>query len=104
MGSVVHIFGVHFLAYPTDKVRCLEREAQASVIAAYMQEKVMYPTEQVIVLGDFNDYAPNMPDAANSKPISRFLFSSFFFSILLIYALFIPTLHSHSAFKTTANQ
>ena len=67
---------MHLLAYPDDKVRCLEREAQATVIAAFMESNVVNTNEETIVLGDLNDFSPSMSDAANSKPISRFIYTS----------------------------
>jgi exonuclease III len=64
--------GLHFIAYPTDALRCAEREAQATVI-----QNVIIPYVQkgyeVIVMGDFNDYDEDPLDANDNVPISHVL-------------------------------
>lgn len=68
----IAIIGTHFLAYPTDKQRCAERETQAQVI-----QKVIYNYIQrgyeVIISGDLNDFDGEILDANNNKPISSVL-------------------------------
>lgn len=64
------LIGLHFLAYPTDKERCIKREAQATVIKNIF-EKEMDAGREVIVLGDVNDFDADVLDASSSKPISR---------------------------------
>lgn len=71
-GSNIAFIAVHLLAIPTDSTRCVEREAQASVlqniILGYIDKGY-----DVIVLGDFNDYDSEVLDINNNKPISRVL-------------------------------
>jgi len=66
------MIGAHLIAFPTDKQRCAEREAQAqvlqNVIAKYIDKGV-----EVIVLGDFNDFDAEVLDANNNKPLSMAL-------------------------------
>ena len=68
----VALIGAHLLAYPTDKTRCAEREAQAQVIQNILYDYIKRGYE-LIVLGDFNDYDAEIPDANNHKPISHVL-------------------------------
>jgi exonuclease III len=64
------IIGVHFLAYPTDSTRCAEREAQATVIRSQV-DKYLNLGNEVIVMGDFNDFDEKYTDANNNIPISK---------------------------------
>jgi len=66
------IIGVHLLAIPDSVSRCLEREAQATVVAGVIRDAVQDGNE-VIVLGDYNDYDPDILDSNNNKPISSVL-------------------------------
>ena len=66
------VIGVHFLAYPTDSIRCAEREAQATIIRNYV-DKYLDLGNQVIVMGDFNDFDGTYIDANNNIPISQVL-------------------------------
>jgi len=66
------IIGVHLLAIPDSVPRCLEREAQATVVAGLVQEALLSGNE-IIVLGDYNDYDPDILDSNNNKPISSAL-------------------------------
>lgn len=68
----IALIGAHLLAYPTDKTRCAEREAQAQVIQNILYDYIKRDYE-LIVLGDFNDYDAEIPDANNHKPISHVL-------------------------------
>lgn len=66
------LIGVHFLAQPDNLERASRREAQAEVI------RNLVDTEQaegrlVVVLGDFNDFDPHIPDVKGSQPIARTL-------------------------------
>jgi exonuclease III len=68
----IAFIGAHLLAFPTDSLRCAEREAQATVlqnvIISYIDKKY-----EVIMLGDFNDFDENTPDRNNNIPTSRVL-------------------------------
>jgi exonuclease III len=68
----VALIAGHLLAIPTDKTRCAEREAQASVL-----QKVIYSYinkgYEVIMMGDFNDYDAEILDMNNNKPTSKVL-------------------------------
>jgi exonuclease III len=68
----IALIGAHLLAYPTDKTRCAEREAQAQVLQNILFDYITRGAE-VIVLGDLNDYDAEIPDANNHKPISHVL-------------------------------
>jgi exonuclease III len=64
--------GLHFLARPSDKTRCPQREAQAVVLRDLVRSKTM-DGEYVVILGDFNDYDPLAIGVDNRKPISATL-------------------------------
>jgi len=66
------MIGLHFLAIPTDVVRCAEREAQATVLQSYVYDYISRGYE-VVVLGDFNDYDLEVKDSNNSLPNSMVL-------------------------------
>ena len=66
--------GAHLLANPTDPVRCAEREAQAQVLQNLVVKlKNDYPEDEVILIGDFNDYDNDILDINNHMPISKVL-------------------------------
>jgi len=67
------IFGMHLLAYPDYQDRCIQREAQASVIANLVASEGFGQGHSVVVLGDLNDFDRKVKDAANSAPISQVL-------------------------------
>jgi len=63
------IIGLHLLAFPTTAERCVEREAQATVIRSIIDQ---HPGYHVAVLGDFNDYDADLVDESLvSIPTSR---------------------------------
>jgi len=66
------ILGMHFLAFPTDKARCSQREAQALVIRDLITSRLA-DGDHVIVVGDLNDYSDQVPDIVSDKPTSRVL-------------------------------
>ena len=70
--TYIAFIGVHFVAFPTDSVRCAQREAQAQVIQniIYYYIKNNY---DIILLGDFNDFDGEILDANSNKPLSRVL-------------------------------
>ena len=66
----IAMMSLHLLAFPTREDRCIEREAQAKVAEKIIQSYVERNYE-IIVLGDFNDYDPNILDLNNDIPISQ---------------------------------
>jgi len=64
------MIGIHFLAFPDDKARCVQREAQATVIQQLSRE---LSDSHIVILGDINDYDPDILDASGSVPISQVL-------------------------------
>jgi endonuclease/exonuclease/phosphatase family metal-dependent hydrolase len=69
-GKYIRMFGQHLLAYPTDPPRCVQREAQVSVMRDQINDALALNYE-VILFGDFNDYSDQVPDVANDVPTSR---------------------------------
>lgn len=63
------LIGVHFIAFPDDRRRALQREAQAQVIRTIARREALAQGREVVILGDLNDY-DNFPDAAGSQSIS----------------------------------
>jgi hypothetical protein len=68
----IAMIGAHLLAFPTDTMRCAEREAQASVLQSVIYEYIQQKYE-IIMLGDFNDFDENVVDANNNIPTSQVL-------------------------------
>jgi exonuclease III len=66
------MIGAHLIAFPTDKMRCAEREAQAQVLQNAIYGYISKGYE-VIFLGDLNDFDSEVLDANNNKPISTVL-------------------------------
>jgi hypothetical protein len=64
--------GLHLLAFPDRLDRCVQREAQATVIQQLVAQ-VNADNANVIILGDLNDFDPKVLDAADSVPISGVL-------------------------------
>ncbi len=71
-GQPVTLVGVHFLAYPDNVERRPQREAQAEVIRRLV-EREKAAGRAVVVLGDLNDFDPDVPDANGSRPITNVL-------------------------------
>ena len=70
----IHIIGVHFLAYPTDVTRCAQREAQAQIIQnLIINIMTNYPEDELIVIGDMNDFDGDVLDVNSNKPLSSVL-------------------------------
>jgi len=69
-GKPITMFGQHFLAFPTDPARCVQREAQASVMRQYIEPEIN-ANRDVIVFGDYNDYSDKVLDSSNDVPTSR---------------------------------
>lgn len=68
----IAFIGAHLLAFPTDSLRCAEREAQATVLQNVIISYVKKNYE-IIMLGDFNDFDENTLDRNNNKPTSHVL-------------------------------
>lgn len=68
----VAYISLHLIAYPTDSERCAKREAQAKVVQQMIEDAINQGYE-IFVIGDFNDYDPDVIDANNSEPISKVL-------------------------------
>ncbi|KAI9102824.1 Endonuclease/exonuclease/phosphatase [Phlyctochytrium arcticum] len=75
-GIRIFLTGNHFIAYPDKPERCEKREAQASIISNNIKTHLNRNNgDEVIVLGDLNDYDEEIVDAAGAvdQPISRAL-------------------------------
>ena len=68
----ISLISFHLIAYPMDPNRCAKREAQAKIIEQSIITEIEKGNE-VIVMGDFNDYDNEINDANNDKPISQVL-------------------------------
>jgi exonuclease III len=68
----IALIGAHLLAFPTDKQRCVEREAQSQVLQNIIHDYIQKHYE-IIVAGDFNDFDGKVVDANNNYPISSVL-------------------------------
>jgi len=68
----IAVLGIHLLAYPTDVLRCAEREAQAQVIQNIIVKYIQKGYE-IILSGDFNDFDGDVLDVNNNRPISSVL-------------------------------
>lgn len=66
------IFGLHLLAFPDDVTRCVQREAQATVIQQLVAKEIG-AGNSVIVMGDLNDFDSVVADASGNIPISSVL-------------------------------
>lgn len=63
---------VHLLAGSSSPQRCLQREAQATVIRNFVTGLVTEPNKRFIIVGDMNDYDDSLKDAASDVPISKY--------------------------------
>jgi exonuclease III len=72
LSKPLSIFGMHFLAFPDDPMRCVQREAQASVMRSLIAEAIQ-AGHSVVALGDMNDFDGTIVDASKSVPISQVL-------------------------------
>lgn len=71
-GIKIFMIAVHLLAYPTDSYRCAAREAQAQIL----QEQIfslISDSNELILLGDLNDFDNLIPDLNLNKPTSQVL-------------------------------
>jgi len=66
---LIIFFNHHFLAFPTQADRCVQREAQAQVMRGLINSA---PSgDQIVVFGDYNDYSDAVPDSVDDVPTSR---------------------------------
>jgi len=70
MTKPLSLIGLHFLAFPDDLARCVQREAQATVI---QQLSKQFSSNHLIILGDMNDFDPSVEDASDSITITGVL-------------------------------
>ena len=68
----IAMIGVHLVAFPTDPVRCAQREAQAQIIQNAIISYISKGFD-VIVSGDFNDFDPDVQDVNDNRPLSSVL-------------------------------
>ena len=66
------LVGAHLLSNPSDASRCLQREAQAQVLRELIDE-YHEPGDNLIILGDMNDFDAAAPDVGGQMPISQVL-------------------------------
>jgi endonuclease/exonuclease/phosphatase family metal-dependent hydrolase len=71
-GMKVAMIGAHFIAIPTDPIRCAQREGQAQVLQYVVSDYIAKGFE-VILLGDMNDFDSEVLDMNSDKPISKTL-------------------------------
>jgi endonuclease/exonuclease/phosphatase family metal-dependent hydrolase len=69
-GIKIAMFGMHLLAFPDDQTRCIEREAQATVMRDAITPYVQAGYE-IIALGDINDWDETAVDRNDNYPISQ---------------------------------
>ena len=68
----VTVVGAHLKAFPTQQQSCMQREGQAAVLADVVRGEISSGNE-VIVLGDLNDFDGAIMDANDNQPTSRVL-------------------------------
>ena len=66
------LVGLHLLAIPDSTDRCGPREAQA-LVASWIAHDALSRGDQVVVVGDFNDYDDETPQASGIPPITAAL-------------------------------
>lgn len=71
-GMNVTVIGVHLLAHPDDMDRCVMREAQAQILHKFIEVELKNGNE-VILMGDMNDFDGVVLDRESNRPISRVL-------------------------------
>ena len=68
----IAFISAHLIAIPTDSARCSQREAQAQVLQQKIIDYINKDYE-IIMIGDFNDYDPDVLDLNNNVPTSKVL-------------------------------
>ena len=69
---VLTIISAHLIAIPNDVTRCAKREAQASILQVLIYDAIQDGNE-VLVIGDLNDYDNITKDVSENTPISSTL-------------------------------
>jgi endonuclease/exonuclease/phosphatase family metal-dependent hydrolase len=67
------LIGAHLLAIPDDLARAPRREGQAEALRRFAEERGTRRGRFTVILGDLNDFDPEVPDAAGSVPITQVL-------------------------------
>lgn len=68
----LRVIGLHLKAHPYNEHSCIQREGQARIVQKLIQEALSHGKD-VIVLGDFNDFDPQVPGPRNERPRSSVL-------------------------------
>ncbi len=68
------LLGLHLLAHPDDPYRNRKREAQTRIATRLIRNEIVARGYTPVVLGDLNDYDPDVLDASNDVPQSRALY------------------------------
>jgi len=71
-GVRILFLGLHLVAFPVMPDRCAQREGQATV-AQRIIEAMQGKFDEVVILGDFNDYSATVVDTAGDLPTSKVL-------------------------------
>jgi exonuclease III len=71
-GLDVVFISAHLIAIPNDIARCAQREAQASILQEVIYNFINNNNE-IIMIGDFNDYDAEVLDVNNNIPNSKVL-------------------------------
>jgi len=66
----VTLVATHLLAQPDNVERCFEREAQTTVLANTFIKPALAAGDEIIVVGDMNDFDISVKDSNNNVPIS----------------------------------
>lgn len=73
------MIGLHLLAFPNDPGRCFQREAQAMAInLAIKKELALNSCDNLIIIGDLNDFDHRVIVSKNEKIISRASFDNIY--------------------------
>ena len=106
----LHMFGLHFLAHPDDPIKCLQREAQARVMADYIAEVVRMACTYcpyysyyarvvcsgiVVVSCLASSSSSSNSSSRSSSSSSRCCHRNRGRRHLSLYCLFAPTMHLH---------
>lgn len=70
--NTIHLVGAHLLSNPNDPTACVKREAQTQVLQNEIVSKYKN-TDNIIVIGDLNDFDPIVLDMNSNLPNSRAL-------------------------------
>jgi endonuclease/exonuclease/phosphatase family metal-dependent hydrolase len=65
-GKKLGFLGLHLKSQTADPASCAQRDAEAKVARKLIQKEIVARGYQPIVLGDLNDYDPDVPDSDDS--------------------------------------